>query len=254
MRAPVSFFRPFAGAALRLENCLPSRTTLMLGRFGSRLIVVVVLALATAQPVSAHDLWIEPTTFISEIGSVVGASGNDIEFNESAAGSGADWKYTLRRPSTGMGEARVVVLPAGNPAIGQALQVASYSGGVVTLDYLTVAAGNDKTVVDTTSLAFGTTSPLSMFTLPANAVVMMVKVIIDTSFNNTPSLSVGVAGTTSKYLGTGDVDLTASAGTVFEIAPGLPANGSTEALIATYSAGGASAGAARILVEYVIPS
>lgn len=188
------------------------------------------------------------------VGSVLGASGNDIELNESAAGSGADWKFILRRPSSGMSEARTLVMPSGNPAVGQALQVLSYSGGVVTLDYLTVAAGNDKTVVDTTSLAFGTTSPLSMFTLPANAVVMLVKVIIDTAFNGTPSVSVGVSGTTSKYLGTSDVDLTAAAGTVFEIAPGLTANVSTEALIATYSAGSASAGAARILVEYVIPS
>lgn len=188
------------------------------------------------------------------VGSVIGSSGNDIELNESAAGSGADWKFIIRRPSTGMSEARTVVLPSGNPAVGQVMQVASYASGVVTLDYLTVAAGNDKTVVDTTTLAFGTTSPLSMFTLPANAVVMLVKVIIDTPFNNTPSLSVGVSGTTSKYLGTSDVDLTAAAGTVFEIAPGLPAGGSTEALIATYSVGGASVGAARILVEYVIPS
>ena len=55
-------------------------------------------------------------------------------------------------------------------------------------------------------------------------------------------------------MGSGQVDLTAAAGTIFEVDPGLTANGSTEDLIATYAAGSASAGAARILVDYVIPS
>lgn len=188
------------------------------------------------------------------VGSVIAASGDDIQLNEDAAGSGADWIYTLRRPSAGMSEARTVVLPSGNPAPGQVLQVASYAAGVVTLDYLTVAAGNDKPVVDTTTLAFGSTSPVTMFTLPANAVIQAIRVVIDTAFNGTPTISVGIAGNTSKYLGSTDVDLTAAAKTEFEVNPSEPAVGSTEALIITYSAGGAAAGSARVLVEYVIPS
>ena len=131
--------------------------------------------------------------------------------------------------------------------------MASAAGGTITLEWTTVAGGTDKVVCDTTSLAFGATSPVAMFTLPANAVVKKVQVIIDTSFNGTPSLSIGISGTTSKYMGSGQVDLTAAAGTIFEVDPGQVANGSTENLIATYSAGSASAGAARILVDYVIP-
>lgn len=184
----------------------------------------------------------------------VNITGDDLVLNSDADGTGGNRTMTLRRPSSGMAANVVIVLPADDPAPGQAMTVASFAGGVITLEYTTVAGGTDKVVTDTTSLAFGASSPLAMFTLPANAVVKSVKVVIDTAFNGTPSLSIGISGTTSKYMGSGQVDLTAAAGTVFEVDPGLASVGSTEALIATYSASGAAAGAARILVDYVIPS
>ena len=180
--------------------------------------------------------------------------GNDIELNSGATQTGADWKYTFRRPSTGMTHNIVVVMPNTDPAAGQALTVASFVGDVITLAWTTVAGGTDKAVVDSTTIAFGATSPVAMFSKPANAVILWEKVVIDTPFNGTPSLSVGIAGTTSKYLPSTAVDLTAAAGTVFDYEPGLPAEAGVEALIATYSAGGASAGSARVLVCYVIPS
>ncbi len=180
--------------------------------------------------------------------------GDDFELNSGAVASGADWKMTFRRPSTGMTHALIFKMPSGDPSVGQALTVASFSGDVITFEYTTIAAGTDKVVVDTTSLAFGTTSPLAMFTRPANAVVLLQQIVIDTAFDGTPSVSIGISGTTSKYMSSTAVDLTAAAGTVFEVNPGLPAVGSTEAMIATYSAGSASAGAARILTHYVIPS
>lgn len=180
--------------------------------------------------------------------------GNDFELNAGAASAGADWKMTLRRPSTGMTHDLILVMPSGDPAPGQALTVASFSSDTITLEWTTVASGTDKPVYDTTTLAFGSTSPLSMFTKPANAIVVCVKVIIDTPFDGTPSLSVGISGTASKYLPSTAVDLTAAAGTIFDYEPGVAAVGSTEALIATYSGGGATAGSARIIVCYVIPS
>lgn len=180
--------------------------------------------------------------------------GNDFELNSGAAASGADWKYSIRRPSTGMTHALIVVYPNTDPAVGQALTVASFAGDVITLQWTTIAAGTDKVVVDTTTLAFGTASPLAMFTKPANAEVTNVRIIIDTPFNGAPSLSIGIAGTTSKYAPSTAVDLTAAATTVFEYDPGEVATGGTEALIATYAAGAASAGSARIEVAYVIPS
>jgi hypothetical protein len=93
-----------------------------------------------------------------------------------------------------------------------------------------------------------------MFTLPSGAVITAVRVVVDTPFNGAPSLSVGITGTTSKYMSSTQVDLTADAKTVFEVEPGEPAPGGAENLIATYAAGGATAGSARILVDYVIPS
>lgn len=181
-------------------------------------------------------------------------TGDDIVLNEQASASGSSWKYTLRRPSTGMTHDLTVVMPSADPAPGQALTVATFAANVVTLQWTTIAAGTDKVVVDTTTLAFGDSSPKALFTLPANAVVRDVQVVVDTAFNGTPQLSVGVSGTTSKYLGNAQVDLAASAGTSFTVHPNLPANGATEALIATYAAGSATAGSARILVSYVIPS
>ena len=180
--------------------------------------------------------------------------GNDFELNSGAAGAGADWKFTVRRPSTGMTHDLTVIYPSGDPTAGQALTVASFSSNIITLQWTTVAAGNDKEMVDSTTLAFGAASPLAMFTLPANAVVTLVQVIVDTAFNGTPSLSIGISGTTSKYVPSTAVDLTAAATTVFEYIPGLTADGSTNAIIATYAAGGASAGSARLLVFYTIPA
>ena len=180
--------------------------------------------------------------------------GNDFELNSGAAGAGADWKYTLRRPSTGMTHDLTVIFPATDPAVGQALTVASFAANVITLQWTTVAGGTDKLVCDTTSLAFGTASPVAMFSLPANAIVCSVQIIIDTPFNSGPSLAIGIAGNTAKYVPATQVDLSAPAGTTFDISPGLASVGAIESLIATYAPGGASAGAARIVVAYVIPS
>lgn len=198
------------------------------------------------------------SAFVDLVVAALTASGLNVTADEivinSDGNSGADRKLTLRRPATGMSADIAIVFPGADPSPGQALTVASFAAGVITLQYSTVAGGTDKVVTDTTTLGFGASSPLAMFTLPANAIVKSVKVVVDTAFNGTPSLSVGISGTTSKYMGSGQVDLTAAAGTVFEVDPGLASVGSTEALIATYAAGSASAGSARILVDYVIPS
>ena len=181
-------------------------------------------------------------------------TGNDVVLNEQSTDSGASWKYTLRRPATGMTHALTVVMPSGDPAPGQALTVASFAGDVITLEWSTVAGGADKLVVDTTTLAFGDASPKALFTLPASNVIPWAQVVIDTAFDGSPSLSVGISGETSKYLSSTQVDLTAVATTVFEVSPGLPAPGGSEALIATYAAGGATQGSARILIAYMLPS
>ena len=77
--------------------------------------------------------------------------------------------------------------------------------------------------------------------------------IVDTAFNGTPTLSVGVSGTTSKYMASTQVDLTQAATTMMSVTPNLPAQG-VETIIATYAAGGASVGAARMIVIFATPS
>ena len=82
---------------------------------------------------------------------------------------------------------------------GSPSQVLSTNGSGV-LSWVTAASTADHWKVDTTSLAFGSGSTVSMFTLPANAVVDRVSVIVDTAFDGTPSMSVGISGNASKYV------------------------------------------------------
>lgn len=181
--------------------------------------------------------------------------GEYIELNSDAAESGADWYMRLERPTTGMTTNIRVIMPTGTPSPNDVWRVASYSGGLVTMEYAAISAGaTNQILVDETDLAFGSSSPLALLTKPANAGVPWVKIIIDEPFDGTPTVSIGISGQTSKYVAASYVDLTAAAGTVFDIDMGLEAPGSTEDLIATFSAGSATEGAARIQVAYLIPS
>jgi hypothetical protein len=181
--------------------------------------------------------------------SKVNVSGDVIDLNSDAAGAGADWKITLQRPAAGMTAAYTLTLPVDDGTPGQIL--ATDGSGVLSWQ----SAGNTALCnkLDTTSLAFGSAATVAMFSTGAGDVIDMIEVIIDTAFNGAPTLSVGIAGTTSKYMAANQVDLTQPAGTVFQVFPGLNAAGA-EALIATYAAGGASAGAARIIVHYATPA
>ena len=147
-----------------------------------------------------------------------------------------------------------IIFPPAKAADGQTLaQKAGSGAGVIEFEF--VSAGNtalaDK--VDTTSLAFGDSSPVAMFTTGAADVIEYFDIVADTAFDGTPSLSIGISGQTSKYVASTKVDLTSPAGTTFRIFNSLDAQGA-EALIATYVAGGATQGAARILVHYSQPA
>lgn len=169
--------------------------------------------------------------------------------NSDSAGSGADWKITLNRPTSGMTADYTLTLPVDDGSPSQVLG----TNGLGVLSWVSAGSVADKISVDTTNLAFGTSSPLALFTTPANAVIHKIEVIIDTAFNGTPTFTVGITGTTSKYMTATQNILTSTAGDAFESNPKLPATAG-ESLIGTYSAGGASAGAARILVHYSVPT
>lgn len=176
-------------------------------------------------------------------------SGNLFDINSDAAGSAADWKYTLQRPASGMTAAVVLTLPPDDGTANQVLQ--TDGNGVLTWVSAGTTASSEK--IDTTTLAFGTASPLALFSTGAADIIERIQIIVDTTFDGTPSVSIGIAGTTSKYMAATDVDLKAAGTTVFEVHPGLVAQGA-ESLIATYSAGSASAGSARILVFFATPA
>lgn len=178
-------------------------------------------------------------------------SNTGLVINSDAAGSGADWKFTLSRPAAGMTANTTWTVPVDNGSPNNVLM----TDGSGNLFWSNSAAGATD-VTQTTSLAFGSTSPVVMFTLPADAIILSVVVVVDTAFDGTgpvPSMSVGVAATPSKYVGSGDVDLTVAAG--WSVFPNLPADASSEDLIITFVAGGgATAGAARVLVSYCVPA
>ncbi|MGH9894515.1 MAG: hypothetical protein ACREA0_21540, partial [bacterium] len=96
--------------------------------------------------------------------SKVKVSGEILEINSDAAGSGADWKYSLQRPASGMGAAVVLTLPVDDGTPDQVLK--TDGSGVLSW----VSAGNTALAkkVDTTTLAFNSSSPLAMFTTGAN--------------------------------------------------------------------------------------
>ena len=185
--------------------------------------------------------------FVGVKASTLQATGNTIELNANAAATGTDYKYTIARPNTGMSSAVTVTFPATTGSAGQVLQ----TDGTGILSYVSAGSTASCQTTDTTSIAFGSTSPITMFTLPINAVVNNVRVIVDTAFSGTPSLSIGITGTTSKYMAANQMDLAVIG--VYEAYPGLAALGTTDAIIATYSAGAAAAGAGRIEIDYSVP-
>jgi hypothetical protein len=124
--------------------------------------------------------------------------------------------------------------------------------GTGLLSFQPIAGGTDKLVVDTTSLAFGSAATVAMFSLPANAEILEIRVIVDTAFNTAATMSVGLAGDVSKYAPATALNLQSA--NAYHIYPNLPPVGGAEDLIITYASAGATAGAARILVSYVIPS
>lgn len=178
-------------------------------------------------------------------------SGEQLEINSDAAGSGADWKYTITRPTSGMTANVSLMLP---PTDGSPSQVLQTNGSGV-LDWASAATTENLVHVETTTVAHGNSSPLAMFTLPANSVVHQVEMILDIAWDGTaPTMSVGVAGTASKYMGSTDMNLKGSTKDRFMVHPGEAADASPEDLIITFAGDGSANGSSRIVVYYSIPA
>lgn len=181
--------------------------------------------------------------------SKVNISGDVVDINSDAAGAAADWKYTIQRPVAGMTAPVVLTLPVDDGTPGQVLG----TDGVGVLKWVSAADTALALKLDSTSLAFGSASPVAMFSTGAGDIIEYILVVIDATFDGAPSASVGISTATSKYLSATDIDLKAVPGTVFHVHPGLAAQGAEE-LIITYAAGAATVGAARVIVHYATPT
>jgi hypothetical protein len=179
----------------------------------------------------------------------VNVSGQTLELNSDATDVGDDQRYRLIAPSNGMAAKVELVLPASVGSPGQVIA----TDGSGNLSFVSVASDVSLTV-DTTTIDFSSTSTVQAFTLPANAVVESVAVIIDTSFDSQAQLSVGVNGEASRYMNAGDSALGFEGGSVFEVKPGTYANASPEVIEIAYSAAGATEGSCRVEVRYSVPA
>jgi hypothetical protein len=125
--------------------------------------------------------------------------------------------------------------------------------GAGNLTFVAPVSGASAWKVDSTTIAFGAGATTTAMTLPANAIVDRVSVIVDTPFNGTaPTMSVGLQGGTGfEYAEAGDINLLV--GDRYDIPSQLAAVGSSQTIDILYSADGSSAGSARVLVTYAIP-
>ena len=195
---------------------------------------------------------VDGTTDAPITASKVNISGEILEINSDASGAAADWKYTIQRPAAGMSADVTLTLPVDD---GSANQVLKTDGSGV-LSWASAATTAHLMATNQTGLAYNTGTPLALFTLPDGAVIHQVDVIIDTPWTTgSAQVTIGIAagGATSKYMAASENDLYAAAKTVFSVHPGVVPPGGTEALIATYSASTADAGAGRIIVHYSVP-
>lgn len=120
------------------------------------------------------------------------------------------------------------------------------------LQWTSVATASGQVLSDDTVLTFGSPSTVAMFTPPANCTIRRVTVDINTAFNGSPTMSVGVAGDTTRYMAATENDLTQAV--TFETAPMYQEDGSPDAIIITYAAGGATQGSALVTVDYSNPA
>jgi len=141
-----------------------------------------------------------------------------------------------------------LTLPVDDGSVGQVLS----TDGSGALSWVSAASTASDWKADSTSFAFGSGTTVTAFTLPANAIVDRVSIIVDTAFD-AGQLSVGVnGGSASIFAGAGDSLLT-HAGR-YDIPCAELANVSSQDIELYFSAGGATVGAGRVLITYAVPS
>jgi hypothetical protein len=126
--------------------------------------------------------------------------------------------------------------------------------GAGNLSWTSVATGANQVKAEQELVAFNSGSTIAIFTPPANATIRTVTVEIETAFDGVGAqLSVGVAAQPARYMGATQNELSLAA--IFEVTPLYEEDGTPEQVEIAFVAGtGASAGSARITVEYSNPA
>lgn len=181
--------------------------------------------------------------------SKLNASGDvGLVINSDSAGSGADWKIIIQRPASGMGSDWTWTLPPDDGSPGDVLT--TDGAGVTTWSS---AGATNGLRADDTPFDHSSSGTLTMFTKPAGGRFDTVKVYVDVAFDGTtPTLSIGISGTVSKYGTTAQVDLKTIG--IYEWDPGVDVTVGSEAIIGTFVPDSSTVGSARIASNFVIPS
>lgn len=166
---------------------------------------------------------------------------SNVTLNSNAAESMADWKYLLQRPAAGMTANQTLTLP---PNAGEA-ERALIGNGAGALQYASVLRPIPVT------FAFNAAASSAFFTLPANDSLRWIECLITTAWNGAaPTIAIGIAGNTSKYVAADDsIDLQI-AGSLTRLPNRLAAPTVDEPILFTYSAGGATAGSALFIAHF----
>jgi hypothetical protein len=177
-------------------------------------------------------------------------TGNSFNLNSDATSAGFDWVMTFSRPTAGMSANVNYTFPAA-PINGYFLT----TDGAGNLSWATISTPSvtEKVSVDYAPLTSSTpTGPSTIFSLPANSIVLKVEVLVDSAFDGAPT--VNISGSLSGILmGTAFSDLSENQ-TKFVVEPLALAQLSSQDITFNFNAGGATVGAARILVHHVIPA
>lgn len=176
------------------------------------------------------------------------STSDQLTLNEDATLSGASWKMNFARPTSGMTANITYTFPA---SVTNGYFLTTDGSGNLSWAAVSSPSVSEKVTCDSTSFAFGDFgADLTMFNLPANAVVHDVQVIVDTAFD-VGTIEIGITGTTDKYMTDTQNDLLEA--TRYESSPNNIPVGSVEAIKGTFS-GSPTVGAGRVLVFYSIPA
>lgn len=181
-------------------------------------------------------------------GGVAYLRGDSITLNSEGTGAPNDFLMSFARPSAGMTGDVTYTFPIA-PIDGYFLT--TDASGNLSWAEISSPSVTEKVTVDSTSFTFSSFgSTLSMFNLPANAVIHDVQVIVDSAFDS-GTFEVGILGETDRYMAQSQNDLTED--DRYVSSPNYLPSVSTEAIIGTFS-GSPTQGSGRVLVFYSIPA